>query len=68
MRAPLSRLPFLSVNASLGYRMTYFTESIQNRQQIEEPVTRKYADMRAEFVGPVDGGPDRLAGFGHRGR
>ena len=36
--------------------MTYFTESLDpanNGRQIEEPVTRRYADMRAEFVGPV---------------
>ena len=54
VRAPLSRLPFLSVNTSFGYRMTYFTESLDARgRQIEEPVTRQYADMRAEVVGPV---------------
>jgi LPS-assembly protein len=53
IRAPLSRLPFLSVNASIGYRITYFTESIVAREQVEEPVTRKYADMRTEVVGPV---------------
>jgi LPS-assembly protein len=55
VRAPLSTLPFLSLNASFGYRMTYFTESLDPRtgRQIEEAVTRKYADMRAEVVGPV---------------
>ena len=56
LRAPLSTLPFLSLNASIGYRVTYFTESLDpanNGRQIEEPVTRRYADMRAEFVGPV---------------
>ncbi len=55
VRAPLSTLPFLSVNASIGYRVTYFTESLNpaNGRQIEEPVTRRYADLRAEVVGPV---------------
>ena len=56
LRAPLSTLPFLSLNASIGYRVTYFSESLDpanNGRQIEEPVTRRYADMRAEFVGPV---------------
>ena len=55
LRAPLSSLPFLSVNASIGYRVTYFTESLDpsTRRQIEEAVTRRYADMRAEVVGPV---------------
>ncbi len=53
IRAPLSRLPFLSVNTSLGYRMTYFSESVENNVQVANPVTRRYADMRAEFIGPV---------------
>lgn len=56
LRAPLSSLPFLSVNASLGYRVTRFSESLNpndNNRQIEEAVTRRYADLRAEFVGPV---------------
>ncbi len=54
IRAPLSTLPFLSVNASAGYRTTYFSESLdENERQIEEPVTRKYADLRAEVIGPV---------------
>jgi LPS-assembly protein len=56
IRAPLSTLPFLSANASIGYRVTYFTESLNpadNGRQIEEPVTRRYADIRGELVGPV---------------
>lgn len=55
LRAPLSSLPFLSVNASLGYRVTYFTESLDptTQRQIEQSVTRRYADMRAEVIGPV---------------
>jgi LPS-assembly protein len=55
IRAPLSTLPFLTLNASFGYRMTHFTESLDPRtgRQIEEPVTRTYADMRAEVVGPI---------------
>jgi LPS-assembly protein len=55
LRAPLSTLPFLSVNASLAYRTTYFSESLaaDQRTQIDEAVTRTYADMRADLVGPV---------------
>jgi LPS-assembly protein len=54
IRAPLSKLPFLSVNASLAYRRTYFSESLDaNKVQVEVPITREYADMRAEVVGPV---------------
>ena len=34
---------------------TYFSESLADdeRTQIEEPVTRRYADLRADVVGPV---------------
>ena len=55
LRAPLSTLPFLTVNATVAYRTTYFSESLatDGRTQIEEAVTRQYADMRADLVGPV---------------
>ncbi len=55
LRAPLSTLPFLSVNATLAYRTTYFSESLASdlRSQVDEAVTRRYADMRADIVGPV---------------
>ena len=55
LRAPLSSLPFLQVNATVAYRTTYFSESLaaDKRTQIETPVTRRYADMRVEVVGPV---------------
>jgi LPS-assembly protein len=55
IRAPLSKLPFLSVNASLAYRRTYVSESLAADKvtQVEVPITREYADMRAEVVGPV---------------
>ena len=55
LRAPLSSLPFLQVNASVAYRTTYFSESLaaDKRTQIETPVTRRYADMRLDVVGPV---------------
>lgn len=55
IRAPLSKLPFLTVNATAAYRSTYFSESLADdgRTQIEEAVTRNYADLRADIVGPV---------------
>jgi LPS-assembly protein len=54
LRAPLSTLPFLSVNATVAYRSTYFNQSIApDGKQVEEAVTRSYADMRADIVGPV---------------
>lgn len=55
VRVPLSKLPFLTVNATAAYRTTYFSESLaaDRRTQIEEAVTRRYADLRADIVGPV---------------
>jgi LPS-assembly protein len=55
IRAPLSTLPYLTVNATAAYRATYFSESLADdgRTQIEEAVTRRYADLRADIVGPV---------------
>jgi hypothetical protein len=55
LRAPLSTLPFLQVNATVAYRTTYFSESLaaDKLTQIETPITRRYADMRLDVVGPV---------------
>jgi LPS-assembly protein len=57
VRAPLSRLTFLSINASASYRGTYYT-----RQAGDTPATdatdagsylRQFATVRTEVVGPV---------------
>ncbi|HJU44353.1 MAG TPA: putative LPS assembly protein LptD [Vicinamibacterales bacterium] len=56
IRAPLSTLPFLQVNATAAYRTTYFSESLSaadTQMQVEEPITRNYGDMRVEVVGPI---------------
>ncbi len=55
LRVPLSTLPFLTVNATVAYRTTYFSESLaaDQRTQLDEAVTRSYADLRADLVGPV---------------
>ena len=55
IRAPLSTLPYLQVNATATYRSTYYSESLaaDGRTQIEQPVTRNYGDMRVDIIGPV---------------
>lgn len=53
LRSPIVNLPFLSLTSTLTYRYTYYTESIQNREQVAVPLTRNYAEMRAELLGPV---------------
>ena len=55
IRAPLSTLPYLQVNATAAYRTTYYSESLAAdlKSQVEEPITRNYGDMRVDVVGPV---------------
>lgn len=55
IRAPLSTLPYLQVNATASYRTTYYSESLASdrRTQVNEPVTRSYGDMRVDVIGPV---------------
>ena len=53
LRAPISTLPFLTANLNLSYRTTRYSESLVNRAQVEVPYTRRYADLRADFLGPV---------------
>ncbi|HUU36213.1 MAG TPA: putative LPS assembly protein LptD [Vicinamibacterales bacterium] len=53
LRAPLSKLPFLNVNLNMSYRVTRYSESLESGRQVEVPYLRRYADMRADFVGPV---------------
>jgi LPS-assembly protein len=55
IRAPLSTLPYLQVNATASYRSTYYSESLADdlTTQIGEPITRNYGDMRVDIIGPV---------------
>ena len=53
LRAPISTLPFLTANLNLSYRTTRYSESLVDRAQVEVPYTRRYADLRADFLGPV---------------
>ena len=55
IRAPLSTLPYLQVNATATYRTTYYSESLADdkKTQVEVPVTRNYGDFRVDVIGPV---------------
>ena len=56
IRAALSTLPYLQVNATAMYRTTYFSESLSpvvQQLQIKEPITRNYGDFRVDVIGPV---------------
>lgn len=55
IRAPLSRLPYLSATGSLSWRLTRWFESIDpvTRQQVPVALTRQLFDLRASVTGPV---------------
>jgi LPS-assembly protein len=53
LRAALTNWPFLNLNASLGFRETYYSESLDDRGvQVPVGVSRRYFDMRADLIGP----------------
>jgi hypothetical protein len=54
LRAPLTKWQFLNITSSLTWRGTYYSKSLdEKRKQIEEPIFRRYFDMRSEIVGPI---------------
>jgi len=53
-RAALSRLSFLTFNASASYRTTYYSRSADSRGQVvTEPLIRQYLSLRSDVIGPV---------------
>jgi LPS-assembly protein len=53
VRAALTSWPFLNLNASLGFRDTYYSESLNELDmQVPVGVSRRYFDMRADVIGP----------------
>jgi hypothetical protein len=54
LRAPLSRLTFLSINSSASYRTTRYSRSANAEGTvIPEGFTRQYLSMRSDVIGPV---------------
>ncbi len=54
IRAPLSRLTFLSINSSASYRTTYYSRSFDaTRRVVPESYLRQYLSVRTDVVGPV---------------
>jgi len=54
VRMPLSRLTYLSVNTSAGYRTTYYSRSFNTRGvAVPDSFIRDYAQLRTDIVGPV---------------
>ncbi len=54
LRAPLSKLTFLSANASASYRTTYYSRSFdQNNNLTPVALMRQFLNLRSEVIGPV---------------
>jgi LPS-assembly protein len=54
IRVPFTRWPFLTLNSSVGWRQTYWTESIdENLGQVENGIFRSFLDMQTLVTGPV---------------
>jgi LPS-assembly protein len=55
VRVPFTKWPFLSVNSSVSWRNTYWSESLDPTAglQVPESVSRRYFDLQARMTGPV---------------
>ena len=54
LRVPFTRWPFFTINSSVRWRGTYWSESLDTAgRQVEESVGRRYFDLQARFTGPV---------------
>ncbi len=55
LRAPISNLPFLTATLNLSARSTTYSASkdLTTGRRVEERYTRNYAELKADFTGPV---------------
>ena len=54
VRVPFTKWPFLTVNSSVAWRQTYWTESIDELgAQVDTGIGRSFVDMQALITGPV---------------
>jgi LPS-assembly protein len=54
LRIPFTKWPFLTVNSSVSWRATYWTESLNALSvQVPEGLGRQYLDLSARITGPV---------------
>ena len=55
VRVPFTRWPFLTLNSSLSWRQTYWTESIDEMtgRQLDNGISRSFVDMQTQITGPV---------------
>ena len=54
LRIPFTRLQFFTVNSSIAWRGTYWTESLdQKNAQVQQGIGRSYIDLQTRLTGPV---------------
>jgi LPS-assembly protein len=54
IRFPFTKWQFLTFNSSLGFRETYWTQSLDAaNRQVPESIHREYTTMRSTITGPV---------------
>jgi lipopolysaccharide assembly outer membrane protein LptD (OstA) len=54
LRVPFTKLPFLSINSSIGWRGSYWTKSWDaNQNLLDQSVSRRYFDLQSNITGPV---------------
>ena len=55
IRVPFTKWPFLTVNTSVSWRGTYWTERFDQEQalQVNEGIFRQYFDLQSTITGPV---------------
>ena len=54
IRLPFTRWPFLTLNTSVGWRQTYWTESVDEaNQQVPTGISRSFLDLQTQINGPV---------------
>jgi LPS-assembly protein len=54
MRIPFTRWPFLTINSAIGFRETYWTESLANDgTRVPDPIERHYFTLSSTITGPV---------------
>lgn len=54
LRFPFTKLPFLTFNSSLGFRQTYWSESLDaTGTRVPDRINRRYFTMSSTITGPV---------------
>ena len=53
VRIPFTKLPYFTINTTVGWRGTYWSESVQGGTQVPESLKRQYFDFNARFTGPT---------------